>query len=74
MRKFLHDLYTDEGGAWSLGRVGTGISLFMSWVWVTYLIIKNHQLPDLAGLGVYIGVPYAITKTGAVVSSFKSDK
>lgn len=38
----------------SFGRFGTGSVMFMTFFWVTYLVIKNGTMPDMAGPSTFL--------------------
>lgn len=58
----------------SFGRFGAGSVLAMTFVWISYLVLKNGTMPDMAGPSTFLasGVTtcYGITKLAEV----KTDK
>ena len=70
MKKFFHQLLTDDG-KWSFGRIGSGLIIVFSIYWITFLVLKNHAVPDVSGLAILIGVPYGLSKGAAVAAGFQ---
>jgi len=69
---FVQEIFNEENGKTSFARIGSFISLLAGIAWVSFLVYKNHVLPDLSGVSLFIGVPYGTNKFSSVVSQFVS--
>jgi hypothetical protein len=72
MNKVISDCLTEPDGKWSLGRIGFAFALGFGFWWVSCIVIATHTMPDLAGLGIFIGVPFGISKAATVYSASKT--
>ena len=54
----------------SWGRIASSVALLAVIVWVSYLVLKNHQLPALAEAAGFISAPYASNKITTAIQSF----
>lgn len=66
MKPVLRQLFSSSSQV-SFGRVGAAVALLFVCVWVTYLVLKTHSLPDLAGPAVFIASLYGLSKAGDVI-------
>ena len=51
-----------ESGEVSFGRIGAFVALCASIVWVSHIVFKTHIIPDLAGISLFIGTLYGLSK------------
>ena len=65
---FIHGVFLDEGKP-SFSRVFSGIVVFASLGWVTFLVLKSGQMPDLAGLSLFNTGVIAALYTGNKIAS-----
>jgi hypothetical protein len=72
--KILHELFSESDGKWSIGRVGFAVAMAFALYWVTHLVHVNKTLPDLGGLGVFVGIPYLINKSAAAYENRENNK
>ena len=70
MKGWLGKLLSDSADA-SMSRTLAAIAMLFGCGWVTYLVFKTKGLPDLHGLAVFCGTPYALGKLGETVAKFK---
>jgi len=55
LKTFLRGLFLEDSGKPSFSRTFPAIVIVISIVWVTFLILKNGQMPDLTSLALYLG-------------------
>lgn len=82
-RRFWRGCFSEVDGTPSSSRVLSAFLTIMGAAWVTVIVIAHVRhpyepiLPDLAGLAMFIGVPYGINKgsdmIGKVVSVYKTN-
>jgi hypothetical protein len=61
---FLKEAYSDNGAP-SSSRIHTGALVLSVIIWLTVLVLHNHDLPDAVKIGAIaalIGAPYAINR------------
>jgi len=71
MKRFIRQMFSASDAA-SWGRLSSAVTLLAVVGWVTYLVVTNHVLPDLAGSAVLVGTPYGISKAGETVQKLKN--
>lgn len=59
-----------DSGVLSWGRCSGTVALVSIMGLVTYLVLKNHTLPDLSGATAMFTAPYIASKAGSAVQSF----
>jgi hypothetical protein len=67
---FIKEIFNEENGKTSFARIGSFLSLLAGVGWVSYLVYKNHVLPDLSGISLFIGVPYGTNKFTNFIGQF----
>lgn len=67
------DLFSESSVA-SFGRVGAMMALMASIGWGTWVVYKTSIIPDLAGVSLFIGTLYGLSKAGSVVTAFAPKK
>jgi hypothetical protein len=55
---FWKKVFSEPDGTPSFSRVATGFLVCFAAGWVTHLVLHNHNLPDFAGLALFIGTLY----------------
>lgn len=50
---YLKNVFSGSSEA-SFGRFGAGSVLFMTHAWITFLVVKNHALPDMTGPSAFL--------------------
>ena len=72
---FIKGALSETDGQGSYTRVSGFLIALASVCWVSYLVVRNHELPDLAGVALLVGggsgTQYAINKTEDIVKAFK---
>lgn len=72
---FIKSIFSEDGVVGSSSRVLSAAIVFSTLGWVTYLVAKNHAMPDLAGpltfMNTGVGTLMGINKASEVVSAFK---
>lgn len=66
---FVRKLFSESGEA-SWGRIASFICLGFVCGWVTYLVRKNHALPDLTSPLAFITGTYAVGKVNETIQKF----
>lgn len=73
---FIKNVFSDDGTP-SYGRFGAGVVLFSTVAWITYLVVKNHAMPDMAGPSTFlttgVGVHYGAAKAQGIVDALKGN-
>ena len=75
--KFARESFSEPSGAGSFSRV-SGAAIISSVIfWVTYLVLKNHALPDLAGPTLFLtggtSATYGTNKVSTAISGRVKD-
>lgn len=60
-RGFMRGIYSEQDATPSSSRWHTGVVLYFACFWISYLVIKNHALPDFGGLALFVGVVAGLT-------------
>lgn len=72
--KFLREVFSD-GGQGSYSRLASGAVVLATLFWVSYLVIKNHSMPDLGGPSLLIGTSstahYGVNQIQNIVGMLK---
>ena len=66
---FLRDLFSESSTA-SFGRVGAGIALVASIMWISWVVYKSSAIPDLGGVSLFIGTLYGLSAAKSTVKAF----
>lgn len=53
--KLVTDLFTEDGGRWSLTRFTSAAVVIATICWVTYVVHHTQTLPDLTSPAIFIG-------------------
>lgn len=73
--RFLASAFSEDSTMGSSSRLLSGAIVMFTLGWVTYLVAKNHAMPDLAGpltfMNTGVGTLMGINKASEVVSAFK---
>lgn len=73
---FLKSVFSEEGEG-SFSRVAQGAVVFSTLFWISYLVVKNHVMPDLNGPSLFIGTGavghYGINKASEIISAFNTN-
>ncbi len=67
-QQFWKLVFCESDGSPSFSRVASGLLIVFACGWITSLVLKNHAIPDLAGIALLIGVPYGVNKLGIALS------
>jgi hypothetical protein len=66
-----------ENGTGSASRVLAALVVVTTLFWVTYLVIRNHALPDLAGPSLFIGAgtsaTYGLNQAKSIIGAIKGN-
>lgn len=71
-KSFAKGVCREEDGTPSYSRSAGGIVLLSEIVWVSLILYWKHGIPDAAtmgGLATFAGVPYALNRVSAAISS-----
>lgn len=73
MREFFRQLLSESGEA-SFSRVGAGAALFCGCVWVSRIVWRTGDLPNLEGLTFFIAALYGLGKAGETLQRILGNK
>jgi len=65
--QFVKQIFSEADGTASFARVATGILVAFALGWVTHIVWKLSQLPDLSGLAMLIGTLYGLNKFATAI-------
>lgn len=65
---FWRGVFSESDGTPSFSRVATGIMVGFACGWISCLVWRNHSLPELGGLALFITVLYGANKAAGVFS------
>jgi hypothetical protein len=51
---FLKSTFSEADGSASASRVLAGSTVFMTLVWISYIVFTQHHLPDLGGPSLFV--------------------
>jgi len=51
---FLKSTFSEADGTASASRVLAGSTIFMTMVWISFIVFTQHHLPDLGGAAMYV--------------------
>jgi len=74
---YLMSVFSEADGTGSATRVLAGLTVLATLIWVTFIVIKNHDLPDLGGASMFISAAfsgYAINKVEKIVAAKNDSK
>ena len=72
--KFLKSTFSERDGSASSTRVLAGSVVLSTLAWVTFLVIKNHALPDLSGASLFVGSGFSGYGVNRLSEVMKKDK
>lgn len=67
MKQFVKSVFSEPGGGGSWSRVSCAIQLAAVIVWVSYLVVKNHVLPDLGSATIFCTAAYLGNKASGML-------
>lgn len=74
--KFIREAFS-ENNTGSASRILAGMVVLSTIFWITYLVLRNHTMPDLAGPSLFIGsgtaATYGINQAKSVVGALKGN-
>ena len=68
--EFLKHVFDEPNGTWSSSRLLAGTVVVATLIWVSYLVITTHSLPDLHGAALFIGAGfsgYGVNKISSMI-------
>ena len=71
---FIKSTFSEPDGTGSASRVLAGSTVASCLVWISYIVIRTHALPDLGGASLFVSSGfsgYAVNKVSCV---FKKDE
>lgn len=71
--KFLKSTFSEVDGTASASRVLAGSTVMCTLIWVSYLVITNHSLPDLSGASLFVTSGFSGYGVNQVSRCFKKD-
>jgi hypothetical protein len=73
MKKFLQQLFSESGEA-SFSRLGAFIALGFACGWITFLVFRNHVLPSLEGITLFVAALYGLGKANETLQRLMGNK
>jgi hypothetical protein len=74
---FLKSVFSEEGEG-SYSRVSAGCIVLATLGWVTHVVWKTHQIPDLTGATAFLTsgtfASYGVNKASSIIDSIKGNK
>jgi len=67
---FLKSTFSEADGSASASRVLAGSTVLSTLLWITYLVILNHVLPDLGGAAMFITAGFSGYGVNKVARAF----
>ncbi len=71
--RFLKSTLSEPDGTGSASRVLALIAILSNIVWVSFIVIRTHMLPDLSGSAMYIGASFSGYAANKFSGCFKKD-
>jgi|HubBroStandDraft_1064217.scaffolds.fasta_scaffold741079_1 hypothetical protein len=71
---FLKSTFSEPDGTGSASRVLALLSILSNIVWVSYIILRTHIMPDLSGSAMYIGASFSGYAANKISGVFKKDQ
>lgn len=69
------DALSEQNGTSSFGRTGAAVIIVSTIFWITYLVLKMHGMPDLAGPTLFltsgVSATYGANKVSAALNGAK---
>lgn len=69
----IREVLSEPNGQGSYSRVSGMMTVIATICWVTYLVVHNHALPDMAGPAAFLGAGQAQYATNKIVTVLKGD-
>jgi len=63
--------FEEEAGIKSFSRLASAAVLVFTFIWVTYLVYVNKEIPSLTGPIGLLGITYGVNKATEAVSNLK---
>jgi hypothetical protein len=70
---FIKSTFSEPDGTGSASRVLGGAEVASTIVWVSYLVIRTHVLPDLTSASLFVGSGFSGYAANKVAGAFKKD-
>lgn len=72
---FFRETLSEPDGPWSFARIISLIIVVFDLGWITYLVVRNGNIPDQGGIAALLAALYGINKAAAAVEAFaENDK
>lgn len=72
--KIVKEGFSEPNGSGSFGRLGAGAIVFSTLVWVTYVVLKTHVIPDLSGPSLFLSTGTSATYGANKLATALKDK
>lgn len=69
----LKSAFTEVNGKASASRLLGASVVLSSIIWVTYIVLKTTQLPDLTGAALYVGAGFSGYGMNRIANSMRGD-
>ncbi len=70
---FLKSTFSEADGSASASRVLAGSTIFMTMVWVSFIVFTQKHLPDLGGAAMYVTAGGSLYGVNKISGAFKKD-
>jgi hypothetical protein len=57
--EFIKSAFSDPDGSGSSSRILAGVCVLALVVWISYLVFKNHMMPDLGGAALFLTASFS---------------
>lgn len=71
---FLRSTFSEANGTASATRVLAGSTVFMTLVWISYIVFTQHHLPDLGGASMFVTSGFSGYGANKLSGMFGKDK
>lgn len=75
--RFFKEALSEPSGTGSFSRISAGLIVVSVVTWISFLVFKNHAMPDLAGPSLFLstgaGATYGVNKTVTALSGVVKD-
>jgi uncharacterized membrane protein len=71
---FAKSTMSEPDGTGSASRVLAAVAIAANIIWVSYLVITTHALPDLTGSAMYLGASFSGYAANKITGCFKKDQ
>jgi hypothetical protein len=71
---FLKSTFSEADGTGSATRILGGLVVASTIIWVSYLVVTTHALPDLSSAAMFVGAGFSGYGMNKLSNAFKKDQ